>query len=163
MRSKTFKTIALEAIGHESGHTVKHLRRLANAGMPLDKGQALQWLRMRTNGRDSHSAPKHGPGGNDELRAEKIRLTSAQASRAELALQEQSGLLIARTEVAEMLAKIGQALSAMIARTIVDIPGITEGLPRNKSAPLVKAKMRELQAKLADLESEFWTSHKAEE
>ena len=39
------------------------------------------------------------------------------------------------------------------------IPAITEGLPRSKAAPIVKARMHELQTKFSDSSSEFWKSH----
>jgi hypothetical protein len=64
-----------------------------------------------------------------------------------------------RAEVLENMTKISTSLAAFIARAIADLPGIVEGLPRSKSAPIIKARLRELQTKFADSNSEFWKDH----
>ena len=74
-------------------------------------------------------------------------------------LDEMMGLLISRAEVLENMTKISTSLAAFIARAIADLPGIVEGLPRSKSAPIIKARLRELQTKFADSNSEFWKDH----
>lgn len=83
--------------------------------------------------------------------------------RAADALRVQRNKLLSRDECKESMTKIGSALAAFIARSIIDIPTVCEGLPRSKSAPLIKEKMREMQSMFSDFESEFWKAHPEKE
>lgn len=79
------------------------------------------------------------------------------------ALRLQRNKTLSRAMVEETFTKIASALSAMIGRAINDIPTACEGLPKSRSAPVVKEKLRELQNLLASSESEFWAEHPEKE
>ena len=151
MRPKTETTKHLEAVAIASGLTLKHLRRLAGDGMPTEPQDALKWLSSRENAAPESTAEK--------LRLKKLELLEIQRQKTALDLDAQKGRMISREEANAHMVKIGSALASFIARAIAEIPGITEGLPRHKAAPLVKARLRELQTKFADSNSEFWKEH----
>ena len=140
------------AIAEALGISPRRVRQLiAEEGMPVHSIEAAKkW-------KDAKLAAS--PQSDDELRFEKIRLTKAQASKAEFALEVERNFYLKRAEVLENMTKISTSLAAFIARAIADLPGIVEGLPRSKSAPIIKARLRELQTKFADSNSEFWKEH----
>ena len=143
------------AIAAALGISPRRVRQLIHEqGMPAESiAAALQW-RMERAEQAADNATEC-----DELRAERIRLTRAQADRQQFALEVERGQYIRRAEACEHMTRIGKALSAFIARAATEIPAITEGLPRSKAAPIVKARMHELQTKFSDSSSEFWKSH----
>jgi phage terminase Nu1 subunit (DNA packaging protein) len=139
--------------------TIAEWRKIKRRGIPAKVGtqeDVAAWQKFF----DSNPSAGHFDGkpraDRETLLCDKLII---ETKTQQLKYDRMAEILISRGEVAELLTKIGTALSAMIARAIVDIPGVIEGLPRNKSAPILKAKMRELQAKLADLEGEFWKDH----
>lgn len=150
MRPKTEITKHLEAVAQASGLTLKHLRRLAGDGMPTEPQDALAWLKNRENAPSTSSA--------ERLRLKRLELISIECERKALDLQIQKNAVMSRAEAKAEMQSITCALGAYIARIIADLPGIVEGLPRSKSAPAIKAKMREVQNLLANRESEFWSS-----
>ncbi len=150
MRSKTSKTIALEAIAKASNLSLQHLRSLHRAGLPLNVNEALKWLAGRENGPSESSA--------ERLRLKRLELITLDCERKALDLQIQKNAVMSRAEAKAEMLSITCALGAYISRIIADLPGIIEGLPRSKSAPAIKAKMREVQTLLANRESEFWAS-----
>lgn len=150
MRSKTSKTIALEAIAKASNLSLQHVRALHRAGLPLDVTDALKWLAGRENAPSTSSA--------ERLRLKRLELISIDCERKALDLQIQKNAVMSRSEAKAEMQSISCALGAYISRIIADLPGIIEGLPRSKSAPAIKAKMREVQTLLANRESEFWSS-----
>lgn len=151
MRSKTSKTIALEAIAKASNLSLQHVRALHRAGLPLDVTDALKWLAGRENTAPESTAEK--------LRLKKLELLEIQRQKTALDLDAMRGRMISRAEANAHMTKISTSLAAFIARAIADLPGIVEGLPRSKSAPIIKARLRELQTKFADSNSEFWKDH----
>lgn len=155
MRPKSDSTTKLEAVAIASGLTLKHLRILHKQGMPLDLTEALAWLSARETAAPESTAEK--------LRLKKLELLEIQRQKTALDLDAQKGRMISREEANAHMVKIGSALAAFIARAIAEIPSITEGLPRHKAAPLVKARLRELQTKFADSNSEFWKEHPVSE
>jgi hypothetical protein len=54
---------------------------------------------------------------------------------------------------------MAMAMQSFLRRYEREIPAICLGLSLSQSTPLVKAKTREMQDHLADLESEFWKEH----
>jgi hypothetical protein len=154
-RIPTTTSTAFKAIAKASKLTVQHVRILHKQGLPLDVTEALAWLSSRENTAPESTAEK--------LRLKKLELLEIQRQKAALDLDAQKGRMIAREEANAHMVKIGSALAAFIARAIAEIPGITEGLPRHKAAPIIKARLRELQTKFADSNSEFWKEHPVSE
>ena len=147
MRPKTEITKHLEAVALASGLTLKHLRRLAGDGMPTEPQDALAWLKSRENAPPASSA--------ERLRLKRLELITIECERKALDLQIQKNAVMSRAEAKTEMQSISCALGAYISRIIADLPGIVEGLPRSKSAPAIKAKMREVQTLLSNRESEF--------
>jgi hypothetical protein len=150
-RIPTTTSTAFKAIAKASKLTVQHVRTLHKQGLPLDVTEALVWLSARENTAPESTAEK--------LRLKKLELLEIQRQKTALDLDAQKGRMISREEANAHMVKIGSALASFIARAIAEIPSITEGLPRHKAAPLVKARLRELQTKFADSNSEFWKEH----
>jgi hypothetical protein len=149
-RIPTTNSTAFKAIANASKLTVQHVRTLHKQGMPLDLTEALAWLSSRENAAPESTAEK--------LRLKKLELISIECERKALDLQIQKNAVMSRSEAKAEMLSISCALGAYISRIIADLPGIVEGLPRSKSAPAIKAKMREVQTLLANRESEFWSS-----
>ena len=150
-RIPTTNSTAFKAIAKAAKLTVQHVRTLHKQGLPLDVTEALAWLSARETAAPESTAEK--------LRLKKLELLEIQRQKTALDLDAQKGRMISREEANAHMVKIGSALASFIARAIAEIPGITEGLPRHKAAPLVKARLRELQTKFADSNSEFWKEH----
>jgi hypothetical protein len=125
----------------------RRVSELLKIGMPDDIQGATAWRAAREN--DDTAAA---------LRRERIGLVRAQRLHAELANQKAQGELVHRNEVIADHIKIGAAVASFIRRWQREIPQICLGLPLNQSLPLVKARTRELQDLLSNMQSEFWNS-----
>ena len=151
-RAKSTTTLALEKIASKCGLKATYLRELHVSGMPLAPlSAALNWLENRpiTEG-DSSAA---------DLRREKIKLTKAQAERADLLLEVDRGKYISRQESNDSDARIAHAVAAMLKRWENEIPALCHGMPLGKALGVYREKSRELQTMLGDLRSEFWALH----
>ena len=100
------------------------------------------------------------------LRAKGISATDAtilkkqlEGLKIALAVQKEQNKLIQRVEVEAAFTKIGAALNAAFRVAESEIPQRCNGLPLSESRPITKEIMREIQAKLADSESEFWKDY----
>jgi hypothetical protein len=178
--TKPPRKITLAALREELGLSPDDMTRAKKAGInPYDREAMKQWKSDRNSyvrrdlpielpeddGKrmtieeieDCASRPGLSKKETDVLKGQ------LEVMRAADALRVQRNKLLSRDECKESMTKIGSALAAFIARSIIDIPTVCEGLPRSKSAPLVKGKMRELQAMFADFESEFWKDHPEKE
>jgi hypothetical protein len=127
------------------GLSKRRVSELLKQGMPDDPQAALAWRDARESD-DSAAA----------LRRERIGLVRAQRLAVELANQKAQGELVSKNEVISDHIKIGAAVASFIRRWEREIPQVCLGLTLPQSMPLVKAKTRELQNLLADMESEFW-------
>jgi hypothetical protein len=127
------------------GFTPRHTGTLLKAGMPPTITEARQWLSERENS-DTATA----------LRRERIGLVKAQRVAAELANQKAQGELVSKADVIADHVRIGSAVASFIRAWEREVPQICLGLPLNQSLPLVKARTRELQSLLANMQSEFW-------
>ena len=123
----------------------RRVSELLRQGMPDDPQGAAEWRNAKEND-DSATA----------LRRERIGLVRAQRLAVELANQKAQGELVSKNEVISDHIKIGAAVASFIRRWEREIPQVCLGLTLPQSMPLVKAKTRELQNLLADMESEFW-------
>jgi hypothetical protein len=129
------------------GYTARHTGSLLAKGMPDTLAEARQWLSDREDN-DTATA----------LRRERIGLVKAQRVAAELSNKKAAGELISRAEVNQQHVAIAMATQSFLRRWEREIPAVTLGLTVSQSMPLVKARTRELQNILADMNSEFWQS-----
>jgi hypothetical protein len=73
-------------------------------------------------------------------------------------LDEAEGRMIARSEVDDRDLRIGAAVAAAMRMLETELPQLCLGLTLDRSRPLVKDKVRQVQAILADGLSDFWKS-----
>lgn len=89
----------------------------------------------------------------NDARTLKIQLEGLKAATA---LRKEMNQLVSRDECREAWTKLGAAIGAALKTAESEIPRVCQGLTLAQSLPLAKAKMREIQEKLYDAESEFW-------
>jgi phage terminase Nu1 subunit (DNA packaging protein) len=142
-----------KAIAEALKITTRRVRQLKADGMPTESIEAaMTWRDAKAEAALPH----------EQLVKERVRLTRAQADKHQFLLEVEKGLYLKRDDVHSNIAAISQALAAFISRLIQDLPPLVEGLPRQKSAPLIKLHVRRLQAMLSDLTSDFWQKYPAE-
>ena len=145
--------MALEIIATRAGLSVKYLRDLKTAGMPIeDTEAALRWIAERPDNLAASSI-------TDAMRAARLRLLTANAEKAELQLGVERGKYISRSESNDADARIAHAVAAMLRRWETELPALCSGLPLGKALGVYREKSRELQTMLGDLQSEFWARH----
>jgi len=149
-RSKTSTTLALEAISKRSELSVKYLRELHRAGMPLELSEALDWIDDRPDQSPTDGATV------GELRKARLELLRLQTEKAEIELAARKGELISRAECNESDFKIGSAVKAGMLALENKIPALCLGLPLNRSAPLVKKAVREVLQDLHEHSPKYW-------
>lgn len=86
----------------------------------------------------------------------KLRIESL---RGMVKYQAEMGKLVSRAEVDEHFVMAAMGIKAFLRRYEREIPGLCLGLTLSQSVPIVKAKTRELQDMLANLQGEFWKDH----
>jgi hypothetical protein len=123
----------------------RRVSELLKQGMPDDPKAARAW-------RDA----LHNDDSAMELRKCRIALLREQERLARIKADEADGLLMPRAEVERQHVAIASAMKAFLRRYEREIPALCLGLSLTQSMPLVKARTRELQNLLADMESEFW-------
>lgn len=160
MRPKLQTTIDAEAISKKAGMTTRHILGLhKKEGMPLRPlAAALSWLESRPDGTDEDSDSS-----TSALRREKIRHTRLSSERIAYALEVEKGLHIPRSEVVAAFVEVAAALQVALRLLESQLPPAVLGLPLNKSAPLAKTYIRQVQKSLADGEARFWKTHKIAE
>jgi phage terminase Nu1 subunit (DNA packaging protein) len=134
----------LNAICKTLNLSKRRVSELLKQGMPSDPQGAVEWRNAKEN---DDSA---------ELRRRRIALLREQERLARIKADEADGLLIPRAEVERQHVAIAMATQAFLRRWEREIPALCLGLSLSQSMPLVKARTRELQNLLADMESEFW-------
>jgi phage terminase Nu1 subunit (DNA packaging protein) len=92
----------------------------------------------------------------EELLAVKV---AVEIDLLEIKRDKEKSKLVSRAEVEEYFVRMAMAMQSFLRRYEREIPAICLGLSLSQSTPLVKAKTREMQDHLADLESEFWKEH----
>lgn len=152
-KSKSITKPTLAGIADELGLSERRISQLKQEGMPVDSIDAAKaWRRAR-------EAETTGSNSADGLRREKIKLTKAQAERADLLLEIARGKYISRKESNDSDASIAHAVAAMLKRWEAEIPALCHGLPLAKALGVYREKSRELQTLLGDLQSEFWSHY----
>ena len=86
----------------------------------------------------------------------KLRIESL---RGMVKYQAEMGKLVSRAEVEEHFVRAAMGIQAFLRRYEREIPGLCLGLTLSQSVPIVKAKTRELQDMLANIQGEFWKEH----
>ena len=153
MKSKTTNAArrpdgTLNALQTALGISKRRVSDLLNLGMPDSPAEALAWRNAREND-DSTT----------ELRRRRIALLAEQQRIAKASADLAEGKAILRTEVAELLNRIGAAVNAAMRVAETEIPQVCAGLELSQSKPKAKECLRRIQAALADNESEFWKTH----
>ena len=75
------------------------------------------------------------------------------------AVRKEMNQLLSRDEVGQRDIRIGAAVSAALRVMESELPQLCLGLPLDRSRPLVKERIRAIQAQLADGLSQFWIDH----
>ncbi len=128
----------------------RRVSELLKQSMPDDPQAALAWRRARED--DDTAAA---------LRKERIGLVRAQRLAAELANQRAACELVPRSEVLADSVRIASAMQAFLRKIEKDLPQLCLGLTLSQSAPLVKARIREIQQAFSDMSEEFWNNEKS--
>lgn len=89
----------------------------------------------------------------EELLAVKV---AVEIDLLEIKRDKEKSKLISRAEVEEHFKRAAIAMQSFLRRYEREIPALCLGLSLSQSTPIVKAKTREMQDHLADLNSEFW-------
>jgi phage terminase Nu1 subunit (DNA packaging protein) len=89
----------------------------------------------------------------EELLAVKV---AVEIDLLEIKRDKEKSKLISRAEVEEHFTRAAMAMQSFLRRYEREIPALCLGLSLSQSTPIVKAKTREMQDHLADLNSEFW-------
>lgn len=118
------------------GCTPQTLRKYRDmAGVDITDEEAVRAFRNTLRFGDVPTAA-----GAPDIRAEKLRLTKAQADRAELEVRRLRGELIPLAEVREALVRIGGAVKAHLLRFENDLPPRLHGLePGDMQIPIREA------------------------
>jgi hypothetical protein len=124
---------------------------IKDESMPCDSiASAVAWK----NAKDAPASPA-----DERLKEERILLVKEQSRVARARADEAEGRTISREELAYHFQRTAAAVSAALRVLEAELPSLALGLPLEKSKPILKAKIREVQGKLADAQSEFWAEH----
>ena len=138
----------LKALAAALNVSVRRVSELKRDGMSCDSIAAAKRWRRDREGSDGNSC--------ERLRIERIKLVKIQRRRIELEVARTRGELIPRDAVKLSDTKIGCAVRGFSKAIENELPALCLGLPLERSRPLVRARLRELQEMLADEFSEFW-------
>jgi hypothetical protein len=163
------------AICKEAGLSLSQWQKAKKAGVDVKDIEAMKAFRKTLNMRApnvkkadlSTPPPESGSMSLGEIeeqlrrpdldpntaRTLKLRIESL---RGMVKYQAEMGKLIARAEVEEHFTRAAMAMQSFLRRYEREIPALCLGLSLSQSTPIVKAKTREMQDHLADLNSEFW-------
>jgi hypothetical protein len=125
--------------------TKRQVSTLLSQGCPDTVAEALEWRKA-----------EHSSDSAEQLRRERILLIRQQRERVEIENKRTRGELIPRDAVKLSDTKIGCAVRGFSKAIENELPALCLGLPLERSRPLVRARLRELQEMLADEFSEFW-------
>jgi hypothetical protein len=174
----TTRPDSARSICKEVGLSLSQWQKAKDAGIDVKDIEAMRAFRktlnMRANGKKETNpaelSTESGTMSFEQIEAElrrpdldpntartlKLRIESL---RGMVKYQAEMGKLVSRAEVEEYFVRMAMAMQSFLRRYEREIPAICLGLSLSQSTPLVKAKTREMQDHLADLESEFWKDH----
>jgi hypothetical protein len=138
----------LNALSKALRLTKRQIGTLLLQGMPDTPAEAIAWRKA-----------EHSSDSAEQLRRERILLIREQRQRVELENQRVRNEVVSIAEVKLSDTQIGCAVAAFAKSIEVELPALCLGLPLERSRPLVRARLRELQTMLADKFSEFWQAH----
>ena len=138
----------LNALVAALGVSKRRVSALLKEGMPDTVEGALAWRKQEDC---SDSA--------EQLRRERILLVREQKTKAAIENQKARKELLPLTEVNARDVAIGAAMNAALRALENELPALCLGLRLERSRPIVKDKVRAIQAMLADKLSEFWTEN----
>jgi hypothetical protein len=144
-KAKRRPTSAIKALTASLGLSARRVQQLIASGMPTDPPAALAWRQERENS-DTTAA----------LRRERIKLVRIQREKIETELALSRKQVLTRTSVVEEHRKIGASIAALIKALETELPQLLLGLPLEKSRPLAKTRIREIQTLWADRDAQFW-------
>lgn len=136
--------------------STRRISQLKEEGMPTHSIEAAKVWR-------TEKARESSGDFGEQLKKERVELVREQKRKVRYENEETAGRLVSRQECREAWTRIGCAISAMLAAAEMELPRVCLGLPLEQSLPKAKAAMREIQAKFADAESEFWQDHQEQE
>ena len=149
-KSKTTRRPAgtLDALSKALKLTKRQIGTLLLQGMPDTVTEAVAWRQA-----------EHSSDSAEQLRRERILLIRQQRLRVEVENARVKGELIPRDAVKLSDTKIGCAVRAFSKAVENELPALCLGLGLERSRPLVRSRMRELQELLADEFSAFWKNY----
>jgi hypothetical protein len=169
------KPNSARAICREVGLSLSQRQRAKEAGVDVTDIEALKAYRKTINvypkGSDKSTPPPESGSMSlaeieEQLRRPDLDPNTArtlklriESLRGMVKYQAEMGKLVSRAEVEEYFVRMAMAMQSFLRRYEREIPAICLGLSLSQSTPLVKAKTREMQDHLADLENEFWKEH----
>jgi hypothetical protein len=140
----------LNALSKALKLTKRQVSTLLLQGMPDTVAEAVAWRQA-----------EHSSDSAEQLRRERILLIREQRQRVEIENKRVSGELIPRAAVKLSDTKIGCAVRAFSKAVENELPALCLGLGLERSRPLVRTRMSELQELLADEFSAFWQDYPA--
>jgi hypothetical protein len=166
------------AICKEAGLSLSQWQKAKKAGVDVKDIEAMKAFRKTLNVRApnvkkadlSTPPPESGSMSLGEIeeqlrrpdldpntaRTLKLRIESL---RGMVKYQAEMGKLVSRAEVEEHFVRAAMGIQSFLRRYEREVPALCLGLPLSQSVPIVKAKTRELQDMLANLQGEFWKEH----
>ena len=172
-KQKTVRVIAAEL-----GMSLGQINEAKKAGIDAHDVKGLRKFKAgippRVDSRSDYSAPSKPPTSGtmtldeieDALKAKGISAAEATTLKRQLeglkltaTVRKEMNQLLSRSEVDQRDIKIGSALAAAMRAIESEIPQLCLGLPLERSRPIVKEKVRAIQAMLSDGLSEFWKDH----
>ena len=172
------KQKSVRVIAAELGMSLGQINEAKKAGIDAHDIKGLRKFKAtippRVDSRSEYSRPAAPASGGEmtldeierALKAKGITITDAKVLKTQLdglkqaaAVRREMNQLLSREEVANRDRKIGAAVAAALRVMELELPQICLGLPLERSRPLVKDKIRSIQAQLADGLSEFWKEH----
>jgi hypothetical protein len=169
-KQKTVRVIAAEL-----GMSLGQINEAKKAGIDAHDIKGLRKFKAgippRVDARSEYSAPSNpeqsGEMTLDEieraLKSKSIDITQAKILKTQLdglklaaAVRKEMNQLLSRDEVAQRDIRLGAAVSAACRVMETELPQLCLGLPLDRSRPLVKERIRSIQAQLADGLSQFW-------
>jgi hypothetical protein len=178
MAAKKQKTVRV--IAAELGMSLGQINEAKKAGIDAHDIAGLRkfkkGIRPRVDSRSKLSAaPAKPPEPSNQmtlddiekaLKAKGISIEDATTLKRQLeglkmatAVRKEMNQLLSRAEVDQRDIKIGSAVAAAMRALETEIPQLCLGLPLARSRPIVKEKVRGIQAMLSDGLSDFWKEH----
>lgn len=155
-RSKSPTTIFLEKLAPKSGLSIKYLRDLKLAGMPVSSIEAaLRWIRDRPDSSPATSSV-------EALRLGRLKLVNLQSEKAALALAVERGELVSREEVSMMFSSAGHAIRGLLLAIESGLIPKIHGKQLSEAQAVTRTELNKIITSFQDAQSSFWRDHPTE-